>query len=374
MRVVLSTYDVNRGGPSRTLEAWARLLPLHGIEPVVTVGGRGALDRALREAGLPTAVRPLRVVPRLSWPVPFVFASSRLAATAVRAGAAVLHVNEHPSQPVAAMAARLARLPLVTHMRFRPTPEFSRWLFKPGRTPQRLLFTSETQMADSAAAIEPVISRDRWRVLPNGLDFSVFGADRSHRDRVRSLWGLRDEAIAVGIACTLSARKRVDHFIRLIARLRTEGIDAHGFIAGRSFLPVDRGVRAQLEQLVASLDLKDVVRFLGHVEPSEPLFHAWDISISTSEYETFGMSVLESMGCGCPVVAYPGGSVAEIVGSSAVIVPDGDEHALFEACLHLSQQPSARLGLGARGRAHARATYDIRHIVPRLADLYRELC
>lgn len=373
MRVVLSTYDVNRGGPSRTLEAWARLLPLHGIEPVVTVGGHGPLESALRLAGIPTAVRPLRVLPRLAWPLPFLFASGRLAATAVRAKGAILHVNEHPSQPVAALAARLAGIPLVTHMRFRPTLEFSRWLFKPGRTPQRLLFTSETQMADSAAAIEPVIPRDRWRVLPNGLDFSVFGADRSHRGRLRALWGLGDEAMALGIACTLSARKRVDHFIRLVARLRTAGVDVHGFIAGRSFLPADRGVRGELERLVASLGLEGTVRFLGHVEPSEPLFHAWDISISTSQYETFGMSVLEAMGCGCPVVAYPGGSVAEIVGSSAVIVPDGDEDALFEACLRLWHEPSARLELGVRARAHASETYDIRRIVPRLADLYREL-
>jgi len=372
MNVVLSTHSTDRGSTSRTLEAWARLLPAQGVEPVVTVGGRGPLLSALRETGIRARIRRIKVQPSKAWPVPFGLAVLRLAGTARAAGAAMIHVNEHDNHPVAAYAAKLAKIPIVTHIRFRPGAEYCRWLFR-ANCPDRLFFTSETQMRDSAAAVAPVVPENRWRVLPNGLDFSTFGRDNGQRERLRATWNLTDDVFALGSACALSSRKRVDYFIRLVDRLRKEGIDARGFIAGQPYFPEDVDVVRQLQQLVSDLGLQSAVTFLGYVEPSEPLYHAWDVCVSTSKYETFGMTVLEAMGCGCPVVTYPGGAIEEVVGDAAIVLPDGDEQSLLDACLSLARAPRSRRDLGARGRQRAVATYDIRAIVPRLAREYAEL-
>ena len=373
VRVVLATNSSDRGSTSRTLEAWTRLLPAELIEPIVTVGADGPLLRALRSAGVTARIRPIRFTPRKEWPFPFAFAVARLAATAVAARAQVLHVNEHDHHPVAAHAAALARVPLVTHLRFRPDPDYARWLFRPGRTPARLFFTSRTQMEDSAAAIEPVVPRDRWRVLPNGLDFSVFGRLREQRQILRAQWGIGDDAVALGIACAISPRKRVDHFVRLVASLRDAGVPAYGFIAGQPHFPEDQAVVDGLHRLAAERGITDFIRFLGYVEPSEPLYHAWDLCVSTSAYETFGMTVLEAMACRCAVVTYPGGSVAEIVGDGAIVVPDEDFAALFAATLQLCRDRDARTALAEKGRRYAEVTYDIRRIVPVLAREYRAL-
>jgi glycosyltransferase involved in cell wall biosynthesis len=373
MRVVLATNSRDRGSTSRTLEAWTRLLPHEGIDPVVTVGGPGPLLSALRDAEVPVRVRPLRKVPSKAWPWPFLLASLRLAATARRAGAALIHVNEHDHHPVAAQAARMAGLPLATHLRFKPTADYCRWLFRPGRIPDRVFFTSHTQMRDSAAAVEAFVPKVRWRVLPNGLDFSVFGKLAAERQRLRAAWNIGSDTVAVGIACAISPRKRVDHFVRAIARLKNAGVPVQGFIAGQAHFPEDRAVVDALKEQAAAAGIAGDVRFLGYVEPAEPLYHAWDLCLSTSQYETFGMTVLEAMGCACPVITYPGGSVAEIVGDAAVVVPDGDEDALFSQCLQLARDPDARKVLGECGRRHAESTYDIRRIVPMLAEEYRQI-
>ncbi|HEX7777949.1 MAG TPA: glycosyltransferase, partial [Vicinamibacterales bacterium] len=311
IRVVLATASRDRGSTSRTLEAWTRLLPAEQISPTVTIGGDGSLLTALQAAGVPVFVRQIRVVPQKTWPFPFFYAVGRLALTVKSSGASLVHVNEHDNHPVAAQAAALAGVPLITHIRFRPDAAYCRWLFRPGRVPARLFFTSRTQLADSAEAIRPMVPEDRWRVLPNGLDFSIVGTHPEHRARLRQMWGLSDDSVAVGIACAISVRKRVDHLVRLVARLRERGVDAYGFVAGQPHFPSDAVVLDGLRRLAAELNVGDRIRFLGYVEPSEPLYYAWDLCVSTSSYETFGMTVLEAMACRCPVVTYPGGSVQE---------------------------------------------------------------
>jgi glycosyltransferase involved in cell wall biosynthesis len=371
MRVVLSTNSRDRGSTSRTMEAWTRLLPAEDVEPTVTIGGDGPLLTALTSAGVPTRVHPLRILPNKYWPFPFVWGAAKLARTIRSAKASLIHVNEHDNHPIASAAARIAGVPVFTHLRFRPGPDYTRWLFRPSRVPARLFFTSHTQLADSAEALRPYVPEDRWRVLPNGLDFSVVGRDTSHRARLRAAWGLADDSIAIGIACAISIRKRVDHIVRLIARLRARGVDARGFIAGEPHFPSDLPVMDGLKKLAHDLGIGSAITFLGYVEPSEPLYYAWDLCVSTSSYETFGMTVLEAMACRCPVVTYPGGSVAEVVGDSAIVVRDGNEDELFDASLALSTDPGARRALAERGHAHASATYEIRRIVPELAREYR---
>jgi len=373
LRIVLSTNSRDRGSTSRTLEAWSRLLPASGVQPTVTVGGMGPLFSALQEANIPARIRPLRVRPYRTWPFPFAYAVLRLAATIKAARASVVHVNEHDHHVVAAHAAALTGVRIVTHLRFKPEPDYCRWLFRPGRTPDRLFFTSRSQMQDSADAVAPVVPRERWRLLPNGLDFAVFGGFQRQRESVRADWRLDSGTIAVGTACAISPRKRLDHFIRLIARLRATGVPAHGFIAGGPHFPEDQKIVVELRHLAASLAVTNHVTFLGYVEPIEPLFHAWDLCVSTSSYETFGMTVLEAMGCGCPVLAYPGGSVQEIVGEAAKVVADGDERALLDAAIAFSRDAELRREMGARGRRHAQCTYDIHRIVETLAAEYREV-
>jgi glycosyltransferase involved in cell wall biosynthesis len=273
---------------------------------------------------------------------------------------------------VVARAAYLAGVPAVVHLRFLPEPQMCQWLFKMPYTPTRLFFTSRTQMSDAGAAVRPVVPVDRWRLIYNGLDFEVFGRDVAARDRLRTTWGLEPGTIAIGTASSISPRKRLNQFIRLVEALIRSGVSAHGFIAGQPYFAEDESELASLRELTVALGVQGRITFLGYVEPSEPLFHAWDICVSTSEYETFGMTVLEAMACSCPVVAYPGGSIAEVVGDAAPVVKDNDFEALVETVRRLSLDPDHRELMGRRARLRA-GQFDIRRSVEQLADEYRAL-
>ena len=370
MRLLLATNSRDRGSTSRTMEGWVRLLPASGVDPVVTVGGDGPLLSALETAGVDVHTHPIRVFFERRHPWPFLREAARMAWRIRRSRVQLVHVNEHEHYPVVARAAALARVPTVVHLRFRPDAAMCRWLFRPPYTPQRLFFTSQTQMDDSADAVAPVVPRDRWRLVYNGLDLERFGLDPSARARLRGEWHLGPDTLAIGTASSISPRKRLSHFIRLISHLRSSGIDARGFIAGQPYFGEDEEELRALHALTAALDLGDSVTFLGYVEPSEPLYYAWDICVSTSAYETFGMTMLEAMACGCPVVAYPGGSVAEVVGDGGRIVEDGDEEALVRAVRSLAIDPSRRAQAAVAARARAER-FDLRKSVELLVQEYR---
>jgi glycosyltransferase involved in cell wall biosynthesis len=369
MRVLLATNSRDRGSTSRTLESWVRLLPAYGVQPTVTIGGDGPLLAAMRASGVDVHVHPIRVFFEARRPLPFLWEMARLVWRFRTKRIQLVHVNEHEHYPVVARAAYIARVPIVVHLRFRPDEAMCRWLFRPPFTPRRLFFTSQTQMDDSADAVAAVVPRDRWRLVYNGLNLEVFGIDRSARSRLRAEWGVGPQTVAIGTASSISSRKRLDHFIRLVASLVAEGIDARGFIAGQPYFPEDEEELRRLKDLTVSLGVDQHVTFLGYVEPSEPLYHAWDVCVSTSSYETFGMTMLEAMACRCPVVAYPGGSVLEVVGHGGTIVPDGDEKTLRDAVRELAVNVSSRKEAGERAYLRA-ARFDVRESVRLLVSEY----
>jgi glycosyltransferase involved in cell wall biosynthesis len=371
LRLLLCTNSRDRGSTSRTLEGWVRLLPERGVEPAVTVGGEGPLLTALREAHVPVFVHPIRVFFDARRPLAFLWEMLRLIVLMRWHRIQLVHVNEHEHYPVVARAAYLARVPIVVHLRFKPEAAMCHWLFKPPSTPRRLFFTSQTQMDDSADAVAPTVPRDRWRLIYNGLDLSVFGRDHASRDRLRAVWGLSPSTVAIGTASSISSRKRLDHFVRLIAALAESGLDVHGFIAGQPYFAEDEEELRSLKALSTALGVDNRVTFLGYVEPAEPLYHAWDVCVSTSAYETFGMTVLEAMACRCPVVAYPGGSVAEVLGADGgALVADGNLTALVDAVRALAADRAHRGAMAAAGR-HRAERFDIRRSVDQLVAEYR---
>src|SRR5207247_4209686 len=87
-------------------------------------------------------------------------------------------------------------------------------------------------------------------------------------------------------------------------------------------------------------------------------------------YETFGMTVLEAMACRCPVVAYPAGSVEEVVGDGGVVVEENNFHALADAVRRLAIDSDYREEMSRRARVRAEQ-FDVRRSVEQLATEYR---
>ncbi|MFE1950702.1 glycosyltransferase family 4 protein [Streptomyces sp. NPDC059524] len=132
---------------------------------------------------------------------------------------------------------------------------------------------------------------------------------------------------------------------------------------------------ARLRDLVGGLGLTGRARLMGAVSPIEPEFARASIVVSASDAESFGMTLVEAMRCGVPVVSTdaPLGP-AEIItdGVDGRLVPLGDTRALAEAIVALIEDAPARRAMGTAALASAHR-FDPAPIVSRYALLFAEL-
>ena len=121
--------------------------------------------------------------------------------------------------------------------------------------------------------------------------------------------------------------------------------------------------------------LGDRVRFLGTRDALPQLLAPADVFLLASQEESFGLSALEAMACGTPVVATNVGGIAEVVeeGRTGRLSPPEDRTAYAAAVRELlfDRERARALGLAARRAAQER--FERRRVVARYEALYRRL-
>jgi glycosyltransferase involved in cell wall biosynthesis len=169
---------------------------------------------------------------------------------------------------------------------------------------------------------------------------------------------------------TIQPRKNVDVIIQAFAHLKRERHIPHQlYIVGR------RGWLTEgLEALVARLDIQRDVVFTGAVPDGDlPLFfNVADVFIDPSSYEGFGLTLLEAMACGTPVVTSAISSIPEVVGEAALTVTPTDAREVADAVDRLLTNPPLRARCIEQGLERARL-FRWRATAEQTLELYNEL-
>ncbi|MBO8185539.1 glycosyltransferase family 4 protein [Streptomyces spirodelae] len=215
---------------------------------------------------------------------------------------------------------------------------------------------------------------------------TVTEADAADYRRMLRLPGVRIEAVPNSVpepgvtpadgnskwvvaAGRLAPAKRYDLLVRAFAKVVAERPDWRLRIYG--------GGREQpgLRALIDELGLYNHVFLMGPIHPIEPEWAKGSIAAVTSSLESFGMTIVEAMRCGLPVVATdcPHGP-AEIVrpGVDGRLVPTGDEDAVAGALLGLINDDELRHRMGRAALADS-ARFDPAHIGARYESILRDL-
>ena len=298
-------------------------------------------------------------------------AVAALAARARRWNIDVVH-SEHNVYPFAVAVAALIRRPIVCAAHFLLDRGFVEWAFSGWRRPDQLIWTSRAQQAACREALEGILPEERQTVIPLGVNLERFGNDTGSRDSLRRAWGATSDTIVVGQANAIRPGKRVEDFLQLVRELRMRDPRVLGVIAGTPSRG-DEEYAAEMRTLTTTLGLDRHCLWLGNLEPVEPFLHAIDVFVSTSEYETFGMSICEAMACSRPVAVYRAGAPGEVVGDAGLVVETGDLAALVGAVRGLADNADLRSTLGQKARERVEAVFNPRASLQTLARLYRNL-
>jgi glycosyltransferase involved in cell wall biosynthesis len=111
----------------------------------------------------------------------------------------------------------------------------------------------------------------------------------------------------------------------------------------------------QLQQAIAGAHHRDRVRRLGWVDDVGPLLAGAAVFVYPSRYEGFGLPPLEAMASGVPVVATAAGSLPEVLGDAALLVPAGQPAALAAAIDRVLTDDALRGRLIEAGRRRVAA-------------------
>jgi glycosyltransferase involved in cell wall biosynthesis len=207
-----------------------------------------------------------------------------------------------------------------------------------------------TDSANSKKDIFEILRADRGKVvdIPLGVSpqFRKSG-DEGRLARLREKYGLKPRQILfVG---TIQPRKNLGDLLEAFGRLkRLKEVPHQLVIVGRKGW-LSRDLR---KSQAKERDL----RFVGEVPDEElPLFYQGaELFVSPSSYEGFGLTCLESMVSGTPVVAYRSSSLPEVVGDAGIMVEPGDKEALAQAILNIISKEGLRNELIEKGLKRAR--------------------
>jgi len=196
-------------------------------------------------------------------------------------------------------------------------------------------------------------------VIPNGVDIKRFTPPRE-KEFGKNLLYVGRLVPKKGLHVLLYAMKRIIDRDRGV-RLRIAG-------KGR-LLPL-------LKSLSRMLGIDKNVRFLGYVpdERLPDLYRSSDMLILPSiTGESFGITLLEAMASGLPVVGTDVGGIPEIIRDCGRIVEPGRPDKLARAIMELIEDPEKMRELGEKGRERVERFYSWDVVGNRILNLYEEL-
>lgn len=196
------------------------------------------------------------------------------------------------------------------------------------------------------------VPREKLHLVYEAVDHALFGPSASREEERKKLAPFGLDGPFVLFLSSLWRYKNADGLLRAFALARDR-------LAGRKLaivgFPRDAGYVDGLKKLVGELGLGDHVVFCGGVphEKTATFYQAADLFVYPSFNETFGLTLLEAMACGCPVVTSNRSAMPEIAGDAALLADPADPRALARAMLE-ALEPGTREALIRRGYERAK--------------------
>jgi glycosyltransferase involved in cell wall biosynthesis len=237
--------------------------------------------------------------------------------------------------------------------------------------------------ADAIACISHELERealachvppDRVHYFPNAIDMTHFRpAEPGERERIRGQLNLPIDRSVCLFVGRLSREKGLVELLEAWRQLQPDNallVIAGPDMAGHAW---DVGVCGRA--FVERHRLTATVRFVGPVADVAPLVRVVDVAVQPSHFEALGLSAIEALASGVPVVASAVGGLLEFIvdGENGRLCPPRDPAALA-ACLGplLSDAPG-RARLTSRARDSVRHEYDEQIVFARMRRLFDRL-
>ncbi len=371
--MVTCVSDVNCGGGNHIFNL-ATGVQQRGCDVHVVCFEAGSLLNALRSAGVPTLLSPIRGKTDLhGW--------RNLRQLLHTERPSIVHSHGERGTFMASWAARAAGIPVRVATVHRSVPQTGSWTW-PVRQLYAILETLTLRMATTGVvAVSEALRADLIKrgagvpgkivAIPNGtrmLESSHIAGLRQKSGSLRHGLELPDDAFVVGTVGRLAREKGFQYAIEAIAAVLKEAPNAVLIIVG------DGPYRDALVAQVRARRLESSVRFVGHQMDVDPWLALFNLFVLPTPWEAFGLALIEAMRFSISVIATNRAGPAEIIENqqSGVLVAPGDSDALARAIIELSQDPERAAQVGRSGFDRVQQFYSVDKMVKATLALYEE--
>jgi glycosyltransferase involved in cell wall biosynthesis len=367
MKILHLTSHLNIGGITTHVLNLSEALVARGHQVVVASGG-GMAERRLQAAGIPhwrvSLNTSAEFSPQVAW------ATWQLRRLLRAQPVDVIHAHTRVAQVVAHGLSRRHGIPYVAtwHGFYRHRRLGRRWL--PCLGDLTIAISEEVREHVRRDFSQP---EDRIRLIHHGIKIAHFAEapDAAALQAYRKRWPA-DQRLTIGTVGRLASGgvKGVDLVLAAAGMLRSDMPNLGVLIVG------DGPRRGFLEGEAKRLGIHERVHFLGATDDVRvPLALMGVFAFASRWPEAFGLSLVEAMAVGRPVVATRTGAAPEIIthGRDGWLVPPNDPAALAEGIRRLLTDPVAAAQLGRQAQARVREAFALDRMVSQVEAVYEEL-
>ena len=233
----------------------------------------------------------------------------------------------------------------------------------------RGLYLASELFSDATIAVADVVKERliKWgvsgrkiTVIPNGLDVPALAFDPAARQRVREQCGISPDTYVIGALGRLDPNKRIDLVVE--AAMPVLGDQCKILVIGRG------EDQARVEAAVDRLGVREHVIFGGFQSDTAAMMASFDVYVAASVQETFGLSVLEAMASGLPVLYTVCPALDGLPTSQARQVPGTVEGLGTEIRKAVEAGPQPR-----EADETVFASYGMASVVKKIDDLYEQV-
>lgn len=293
----------------------------------------------------------------------------------------IVHTNSLKADVIGGAAARLARRPVIWHVRDRIDVDYL-----PRRVVQAFRFLSHVMpnyvIANSAATLRTLRlgMYAHGTSIPSGVQMSGRTAIVPDGTGLAAPTAFTETTIPrppcrVGLVGRISPWKGQHIFIRAAALVNRRFPEVRFFIIGAALFGEAR-YDQEVRRLPGQLGIQDRVEFSGFRNDIEAAIAELDLLVHASTIgEPFGQVIIEGMAAGKPVVATNGGGVPEIVedGRTGILVPMADVDAMAAAICQILSDRAAAKAMGMRARQRVADCFTIEKTARGVEAIYAQL-
>ncbi|MGE3165379.1 MAG: glycosyltransferase family 4 protein [Planctomycetota bacterium] len=205
------------------------------------------------------------------------------------------------------------------------------------------------------------VPKGRVKVIPYGVDADMIVPRAEPRAAAHTP--------VVGAFGRLDRGRRYDEFLRAARVVLDRGESVHFMIAGEG-PDEDR-----LRRLARELKLNDAVTFVEPSQSVDDMYQVLDVLVVVSDWGGVGLTLLEGMAHGLPVIATGGGEVFPFLAQegACMVVPRGDTERLADAIIELTRDPERAREHGQRGRANVIKSYPHSEQIEKTVAYYQQV-